>query len=68
MLRSVHEKLLDYTCEGVLIRARYIRQLDNIHKINLATKNNAKKNLFAILRKNLNYIMMLWLGKAIAKD
>ncbi|WP_109400103.1 type III secretion protein [Proteus sp. TJ1640] len=43
MLRSVHEKLLGYTCEGVLIRARYIRQLDNIHKINLATKNNAKK-------------------------
>ncbi|MCT8250301.1 type III secretion protein [Proteus vulgaris] len=43
MLRSVPEKLLDYTCEGVLIRARYIRQLDNIHKINLATKNNAKK-------------------------
>ncbi|MEB6857138.1 type III secretion protein [Proteus cibi] len=43
MLRSVPKKLLDYTCEGVLIRARYIRQWDNIHKINLATKNHAKK-------------------------
>ncbi|MEQ4924303.1 type III secretion protein [Proteus hauseri] len=43
MLRSLPETLLKYTCEGVIIRARYIRQLDKIHKINLATKNSAKK-------------------------
>ena len=32
MLRLLPDNLLKYTCEGVLIRAHYVRQLDNIHK------------------------------------
>lgn len=43
MLRSLPEDLLTYTCEGVLIRARYVRQLDNIYKTELAAKYAAKK-------------------------
>lgn len=43
MLRSLPEDLLTYTCEGVLIRARYVRQLDNIYKTELAAKHAAKK-------------------------
>lgn len=43
MLRSLPEDLLTYTCEGVLIRARYVRQLDNIYKTELAAKHTAKK-------------------------
>lgn len=42
MLRLLPDNLLKYTCEGVLIRAHYIRQLDNIHKTTLATKQAAK--------------------------
>ncbi|WGY28593.1 type III secretion protein [Proteus mirabilis] len=45
MLRLLPDNLLKYTCEGVLIRAHYIRQLDNIHKTTLATKQAAKKML-----------------------
>ncbi|MBG5949210.1 type III secretion protein [Proteus terrae] len=43
MLRSLPKDLLTYTCEGVLIRARYVRQLDNIYKTELAAKHAAKK-------------------------
>ncbi|HDT0720975.1 TPA: type III secretion protein [Proteus mirabilis] len=45
MLRLLPDNLLKYTCEGVLIRAHYVRQLDNIHKTTLATKQAAKKML-----------------------
>ncbi len=45
MLRSLPESLLTYTHEGVLIRARYIRQLDNIHKAEVAAKHTTKKML-----------------------
>ncbi|MBG3081276.1 MoaD/ThiS family protein [Proteus mirabilis] len=45
MLRSLSENLLTYTREGVLIRAKYVRQLDNIYKIELATKLATKKML-----------------------
>lgn len=51
MLRSLPETLLKYTCEGVIIRSRYIRQLDDIHKINLVTKNRAKKLIKDIDKK-----------------
>ncbi|ATM99323.1 MULTISPECIES: type III secretion protein [Proteus] len=43
MLRSLPKDLLTYTCEGVLIRTRYVRQLDNIYKTELAAKHAAKK-------------------------
>ncbi|MCK9781283.1 type III secretion protein [Proteus columbae] len=43
MLRSLSKDLLTYTCEGILIRARYVRQLDNIYKTELASKHAAKK-------------------------
>lgn len=43
MLRSLPEDLLTYACEGILIRARYVRQLDNIYKTELAAKQAAKK-------------------------
>lgn len=43
MLRSLPKDLLTYTCEGILIRARYVRQLDNIYKTELASKHAAKK-------------------------
>lgn len=43
MLRSLPEDLLTYACEGILIRARYVRQLDNIYKTELAAKHAAKK-------------------------
>lgn len=43
MLRSLPESLLGYTCEGVVIRARYIRQLDSQHKIIQSSKHIAKK-------------------------
>lgn len=43
MLRSLSENLLNYTCEGVLIRDRYVRQLDDIKKVSLAAKHAAKK-------------------------
>lgn len=45
MLRSLPETLLGYTCEGLLIRARYLRQLDNIRKIEKETKKNVKKQI-----------------------
>lgn len=45
MLRSLSENLLTYTREGVLIRAKYVRQLDNIYKTELATKLATKKML-----------------------
>ncbi|WP_311752702.1 type III secretion protein [Proteus columbae] len=45
MLRSLSKDLLTYTREGVLIRARYVRQLDNIYKAELATKLATKKML-----------------------
>lgn len=45
MLRSLSEDLLTYTNQGVLIRARYVRQLDNIYKAELATKHATKKML-----------------------
>lgn len=35
--------LLKYTSEGVLIRARYVRQLDNIHKTEKVAKHEIKK-------------------------
>lgn len=43
MLRSLPEDLLKYTSEGVLIRARYVRQLDNIHKTEKVAKHEIKK-------------------------
>lgn len=51
MLRSLPETLLKYTCQGVVIRARYIRQLDNVHQFNLATQNTAKKYIRDINEK-----------------
>ncbi|MFK9072779.1 MULTISPECIES: MoaD/ThiS family protein [Proteus] len=45
MLRSLSENLLTYTREGVLIRAKYVRQLDNIYKTELAAKLATKKML-----------------------
>lgn len=45
MLRSLSENLLTYTREGVLIRAKYVRQLDNIYKTELAAKLATKKIL-----------------------
>lgn len=45
MLRSLSKDLLTYTREGVLIRARYVRQLDNIYKAGLAAKHATKKML-----------------------
>lgn len=43
MLRSLPETLLNYTSEGVIIRARYIRQLDNFNKLEIMAKQKAKK-------------------------
>ncbi|MBG3091694.1 type III secretion protein [Proteus terrae] len=43
MLRSLSKNLLTYTCEGVLIRSRYVRQLDDIYKIKSAAKHATKK-------------------------
>lgn len=43
MLRSLPESLLGYTCEGIVIRARYIRQLDSQRKIIQSSKHIAKK-------------------------
>lgn len=43
MLRSLPKDLLTYTCEGVLIRSRYARQLDDIYKIKSAAKHATKK-------------------------
>lgn len=43
MLRSLPESLLGYTCEGGVIRARYIRQLDSQRKIIQSSKHIAKK-------------------------
>ncbi|MBG2876161.1 type III secretion protein [Proteus alimentorum] len=45
MLRSLSKDLLTYTREGVLIRARYVRRLDNIYKAELAAKLATKKIL-----------------------
>lgn len=45
MLRSLSKDLLTYTREGVLIRARYVRQLDNIYKAGLVAKHATKKML-----------------------
>lgn len=44
MLRSLPEDLLKYTSEGVLIRARYVRQLDNIHKTEKVAKHEIKND------------------------
>ncbi|WP_193015527.1 type III secretion protein [Proteus sp. FME41] len=45
MLRSLPENLLTYTLEGILIRARYVRQFDKIHKAEIAAKHATKKML-----------------------
>ncbi|MDS0787841.1 type III secretion protein [Proteus vulgaris] len=51
MLRSLPETLLSYTCEGVLIRSRYLRQLDNIHRIEQITHKKMKKRLIELEKK-----------------
>ncbi|MBI6528196.1 type III secretion protein [Proteus vulgaris] len=51
MLRSLPETLLRYTCEGVLIRSRYLRQLDNIRRIEQMTHKRVKKRLIELDKK-----------------